>query len=85
MLETDLGKTGLGNFAAGELSNLYYPSGNSSFGLAATTAIIQIAEGAGGSIFNEFSPDISRKILHRDPTHGRDAQAAGSSDAPNQK
>jgi hypothetical protein len=65
----------LGNFAAGELSNLYYPSGNSGFGLAASNTVIQIAEGAGGSIFNEFWPDISRRLLHKDPTHGLDAQA----------
>lgn len=65
----------LGNFAAGELSNLYYPKGNSGSGLAATNTVIQIAEGAGGSIFNEFWPDISRRFLHKDPTHGLDAQA----------
>ncbi len=65
----------LGNFAAGEISNLYYPAGNSGFGLAATGTVIQIAEGAGGSIFNEFWPDISRKFFHKDPTHGLDAQA----------
>jgi hypothetical protein len=28
----------------------------------------------GGGIFQEFWPDISRKVLHRDPTHGLDAQ-----------
>ena len=65
----------LGNFAAGELSNLYYPKGNTGFGLAATDTVIQIAEGAGGSMFEEFWPDIARKLLHRDPTHGLDAQA----------
>jgi hypothetical protein len=66
----------LGNFAAGEISVLYYPSGNSSFFLAAANTGVQIAEGAAGSIFNEFWPDISRKFLHKDPTHGLDAQAA---------
>jgi hypothetical protein len=65
----------LGNFAAGEISVLYYPSGNSSFSLAASNTAIQIAEGAGGSLFNEFWPDVSRKLLHKDPTHGLDAQA----------
>jgi hypothetical protein len=64
----------LGNLATGELSNLYYPAGNSSAGLAVTTAAIQILEGAGGSIFNEFWPDLSRRYLHKDPTHGLDAQ-----------
>jgi hypothetical protein len=64
----------LGNFAAGEISNFYYPAGNSSVGLAATNTAVQIVEGAGGSIFNEFWPDLSRRFLHKDPTHGLDAQ-----------
>jgi hypothetical protein len=75
----------LGNFAAGELANLYYPSGNSSAGLAATTATIQIAEGAGGSIFNEFWPDLARRFLHKDPTHGLDALAQEEDKAQNKK
>jgi hypothetical protein len=66
----------LGNMSAGALSNLYYPNSNAGFGLTLTTTAIQIAEGAGGSIFNEFWPDISRKVLHKDPTHGLDAQFA---------
>jgi len=65
----------LGNLAAGELSNVYYPAGNSSAGLALTNTGIQILEGAGGSIFNEFWPDLARRYLHKDPTHGLDAQA----------
>jgi len=75
----------LGNFAAGELSNLYYPAGNSGFGLAATNTAIQIAEGAGGSMFEEFWPDISRRLLHKDPTHGLDAQAQAQYDAEKQQ
>ena len=65
----------LGNLAAGALSNLYYPGGNSSFGLTVTNTMFQIGEGAGSSIFSEFWPDLSRKFLHKDPTHGMDAQA----------
>jgi hypothetical protein len=75
----------LGNFAAGELSQFYYPSGNSSTGLAFSGAVIQIAAGAGGSIFNEFWPDLSRKFLHKDPTHGLDAQASAQYAADEQK
>jgi hypothetical protein len=75
----------LGNLAAGELANLYYPAGNSSAGLAVTTAAIQILEGAGGSIFNEFWPDISRRFFHKDPTHGLDAQARAAEAAARQK
>jgi hypothetical protein len=79
--KNDKGKWGanygnvLGNLAAGALSNLYYPNSNSGFGLTVTTSLIQIGEGGVGSIFNEFWPDLSRRYLHKDPTHGLDAQA----------
>jgi len=75
----------LGNMAAGAVSNLYYPNSNAGFRLTITTSMIQIAEGAAGSIFNEFWPDISRRLLHRDPTHGLDAQAAGEEKARQQQ
>jgi hypothetical protein len=65
----------LGNIASGAISNLYYPSSDSGFGLTISNGLIVTAEGGIGSIFDEFWPDISRKILHRDPTHGLDAQA----------
>lgn len=65
----------LGNVASGALSTLYYPDSNSGIGLTLSNGMIQTAEGAFGSIFQEFWPDISRRILHKDPTHGLDAQA----------
>jgi len=40
--------------------------------------------GAAGSIFEEFWPDVSRKYLHRDPTHGLDAQARAQDQAEKQ-
>ena len=64
-----------GNIISGAISNLYYPSGNSGFGQTITNGLTVTAEGGAGSIFQEFWPDISRKILHKDPTHGLDAQA----------
>jgi hypothetical protein len=64
-----------GNVISGAISNLYYPSGNSGVGQSITNGLTVTAEGGAGSIFQEFWPDISRKILHRDPTHGLDAQA----------
>jgi hypothetical protein len=64
-----------GNIISGAISNLYYPSGNSGVGQTITNGLTVTAEGGAGSIFQEFWPDISRKILHRDPTHGLDAQA----------
>jgi hypothetical protein len=65
----------LGNLAAGGISNLYYP-GNHGIELTISNGLIQTAEGALGSLFQEFWPDISRKVLHKDPTHGRDALPA---------
>jgi hypothetical protein len=65
-----------GNIIAGAISNLYYPSQNEGWGQTISNGMIVTAEGGLGSLFQEFWPDISRKVLHRDPTHGLDAQAA---------
>jgi len=70
----------MGNIAAGALSNLYYPGNNTGVGLTISNGLIVTAEGAVGAIFQEFWPDISRKLFHKDPTHGRDAQANSTAD-----
>ncbi len=64
-----------GNLAAGAISNLYYPDSNNT-GLATTieNGMVVTATGAAGAIFQEFLPDISRRFLHKDPTHGLDAE-----------
>lgn len=66
-----------GNFIAGTISNLYYPSTPERNGWeqTITSALVVTAEGAAGGLFQEFWPDISRKLFKRDPTHGLDAQA----------
>ena len=64
-----------GNIISGAISNLYYPSQNSGIGQTFTNGFIVTAEGGFGSLFQEFWPDISRHVLHKDPTHGLDAQA----------
>jgi len=74
-----------GNIAAGAISNLYYPPTNSGWGQTITTGLIVTAEGMVGSTFQEFWPDLSRKFLHQDPTHGLDAQAAARDKAQKQK
>jgi len=71
----------LGNIAGGAISNLYYPSSDTGIGLTISNGFIVTAEGGLGSIFDEFWPDVSRKILHRDPTHGLDAQARAADKA----
>ncbi len=67
-----------GNIIAGALSNLYYPSQNSGWGQTIGNGMIVTTEGGFGSLFDEFWPDISRKVLHKDPTRGLDAQQAAA-------
>ncbi len=71
----------LGNIASGALSNLYYPANDSGIGLTIGNGFVVTAEGAIGSVFQEFWPDLSRKLFHKDPTRGLDTQAqtAGAS------
>jgi len=73
-----------GNIISGAISNLYYPSGTSGFGQTITNGLTVTAEGGVGSIFQEFWPDVSRKLFHRDPTHGLDAQARAQDAAEKQ-
>jgi hypothetical protein len=62
-----------GNLAAGWISNYYYP-GSNTWGQTISDGLVQTATGSIGSVFQEFWPDISRRLLHRDPTRGLDAQ-----------
>jgi hypothetical protein len=55
----------MGNFAAGTISNLYYPQGDRGIGLTAQRALTVSAEGAIAAMFYEFWPDISRKMSRR--------------------
>ena len=73
-----------GNIISGALSNFYYPSNDSAIGLTIGNGLIVTAEGTVGGVFQEFWPDISRKVLHRDPTHGLDAQARAADQAAKQ-
>jgi hypothetical protein len=70
-----------GNIISGAISNLYYPSGSSGVSQTFTNGFIVTAEGGVGSIFDEFWPDVSRKLFHRDPTRGLDAQARAADKA----
>lgn len=67
-----------GNIVSGAISNLYYPSQNSGVGETISNGLTVTAEGTVGGVFDEFWPDISRKLLHRDPTHGLDNQTVGA-------
>jgi hypothetical protein len=60
----------LGNIASGGISNLYYPSSDSGIGETFENGFVVTAEGGFGAIFQEFWPDISRRLFHKDPTRG---------------
>jgi hypothetical protein len=71
----------LGNIASGAISNLYYPGNDSSWSHTLGNGFTVTAEGAIGAAFQEFWPDISRKVFHKDPTHGLDAEARAADKA----
>ena len=54
-----------GNFIGGAISNLYYPASDRGIELTVERALTVTAEGAAGSAFVEFWPDISRHLFHR--------------------
>ena len=74
-----------GNIISGAISNLYYPSSNSGIGETIGNGMVVTAEGTVGSVFQEFWPDISRKLFHKDPTHGLDAQAREADEGKKKK
>ena len=63
-----------GNIIAGAISNLYYPSQTAGLGQTIDNGLIVTTEGTFGGVLQEFWPDISRKLFHKDPTNGLDAQ-----------
>lgn len=54
-----------GNLVAGGISNLYYPSTDRGIGLTFQSALNVTAEGALGSLFVEFWPNISHKLFKK--------------------
>jgi hypothetical protein len=66
----------LGAFSAGALSNAYYPQGDRGFGLTMSRSAIAIMYGSLGGLFDEFYPDISRKLFHKHPKNEQ-PEAAG--------
>ena len=53
----------LGNLAAGGISNIYYPAANRGASLTITRGLTVTAEGAIGSVADEFWPDVARRIF----------------------
>jgi hypothetical protein len=73
-----------GNIIAGAISNLYYPSQGSGWGQTLSHGFIVTSEGTFGGVLQEFWPDISRKLFHKDPTDGHDAQMRAADAAAKQ-
>ena len=71
-----------GNIIAGALSNYYYPASNSGWGQTISNGFIVTTEGTIGGVFDEFWPDISRKLFHKDPSHGQDDMVAATHPKP---
>jgi hypothetical protein len=57
----------VGTFAAGAISNAYYPSADRGLGLTLQRGSIDIGESLIQSLASEFYPDISRALFHRHP------------------
>ena len=55
----------LGNFAAGGISNLYYPAGDRGLVSTYQRTIVITAEGVLGATFSEFWPDISHRLFRK--------------------
>ncbi len=53
----------LGNLAAGGISNLYYPASDRGAGLTFERGFTVTAYGVFGGVFNEFWPDVAKKIF----------------------
>ncbi|HEY4049136.1 MAG TPA: hypothetical protein VGM27_19925 [Acidobacteriaceae bacterium] len=69
----------LGNLAAGGISNLYYPSTDRGVGLTFERGFTVTAEGTIGGVFDEFWPDIARKVFKKHLTQFQPPPLAGSS------
>lgn len=57
----------VGTFAAGAISNAYYPPADRGLGLTFQRGSIDLGEGLFQALASEFYPDISRALFHRHP------------------
>ena len=62
----------LGAFTAGGLSNAYYPPAERGFGLTMSRSAIAIGYSSLGGIVDEFYPDISHWLFHRQQKQSAD-------------
>jgi len=55
----------LGAFSTGGLSNVYYPEGDRGFELTMSRTGISLMWGTVGCLFDEFWPDIQKRLFHK--------------------
>jgi|SRR5690349_10059562 len=55
----------MGAFTAGGISNAYYPDDDRGVGLTLSRAAIALGYGMAGGVFDEFWPDINKKLFHK--------------------
>jgi hypothetical protein len=75
--------TVLGAFTSGAISNAYYPADDRGFKLTMSRSGLAVAYASAGNLFNEFWPDISRKLSRKSkapPTPPGPAPAKPSAD-----
>jgi hypothetical protein len=70
-----------GNIISGSISNVYYPDSKNGIAQTFEAGMTVTLEGTFGATLQEFWPDISRKLFHKDPTNGLDAQARAADEA----
>jgi hypothetical protein len=70
-----------GNIISGAISNVYYPDSKNGIAQTFEAGLTVTLEGTFGATLQEFWPDISRKLFHKDPTNGLDAQARAADEA----
>lgn len=70
-----------GNLISGAISNYYYPGGDSGIEQTIGAGMTVTLEGTFGGVLQEFWPDIARKVFHKDPTNGMDAELRAADQA----
>lgn len=70
-----------GNLISGAISNAYYPDSGSRVEQTFTSGLTVTLTGTVGTALQEFWPDIARKVFHKDPSNGHDAQMRAADEA----
>ena len=71
----------LGAFSSGALSNAYYPSDDRGFKLTMSRGGLAVVYASAGNLFNEFWPDIGRKLHKSKPVSSPPSTTKPSADS----